>query len=249
LRVAVTRSRPQAGDLARTLRSLGADAFEMPTIRIEPAPDKREFYELVAYAHSYDWLIFTSPNGADGFFTAFYELYKDARSLGGVRIAVVGPATAARVRAHRFDVDLQPEKHLSAAITPALQKETTIENLKILLVRGESANRDLPNELTRLGAIVDEAIAYRTVPETGSHSGIARYLREGADIVTFTSASTAENFHALALPEKTSTVFASIGPVTSRAMRDLGMHVDVEARQHDIPGLVKAILDFRATRD
>ncbi len=247
-RIAVTRSQPGAGDLARTLRSLGADAFEMPTIRIEPAPDKREFYELVAYAHTYDWLVFTSPNGADAFFRAFYEIYKDARSLGGVRIAVVGPATADKVRANRFDVDLLPEKHVSTEIIPALQKENTVENLKILLVRGESANRDLPVELTRLGAIVDEAVAYRTLPESESNAGVARYRREGADLVTFTSASTALNFHSLGLPGKSGVRFASIGPVTSRALRDLGLPVDIEARRHDIPGLVKAILDFFGER-
>jgi uroporphyrinogen III methyltransferase/synthase len=245
MRIAVTRSQPRAGELAQILRSLGADAYEMPTIRIEPAPDKREFYELVAYAHTYDWLVFTSPNGADSFFAAFHELYKDARSLGGVRIASVGPGTSARIHANRFDVDLQPEKHISTEIIPALQKETTVENLKILLVRSESANRDLPNELTRLGAIVDEAVAYRTLPEADTNPGIARYGREGADLVTFTSASTASNFHALGLPEKPGVLFASIGPVTSRAMRDLGMRVDIEARSHDIPGLVNAILEFK----
>jgi uroporphyrinogen III methyltransferase / synthase len=243
-RIAVTRTRPQAGELTKKLRELGADAFEMPTIRIEPAPDKREFYELVAYTHTYDWLVFTSPNGAEAFFAAFYELYQDARSLGGVRIAVVGPATAAKVRENRFEVDLQPEKHLSTEILPALQKETTVENLKILLVRGESADRELPKALSRLGAIVDEAIAYRTVPENESNDGIDRFRREGADMVTFTSASTAENFKALGLPRHAETRFASIGPVTSKAMRDLGMTVDVEARSHDIPGLIDSIVEF-----
>lgn len=243
-RIAVTRTRPQAGELAKKLRELGADAFEMPTIRIEPAPDKREFYELVAYAHTYDWLVFTSPNGAEAFFKVFYELYKDARSLGGARIAVVGPATAARVRENRFEVDLQPEKHISTEIIPALQKETTVENLKILLVRGESADRALPKTLSKLGAIVDEAIAYRTVPENDSNDGVARFRREGADMVTFTSASTAENFKALGLPNHAATRFASIGPVTSKAMRGLGMTVDLEARSHDIPGLIDAIVEF-----
>jgi uroporphyrinogen III methyltransferase/synthase len=243
-RIAVTRTLPQAGELAAKLRELGADAFELPTIRIEPAPGKREFFELVAYAHSYDWLVFTSPNGADAFFQAFYELYKDARSIGGVRVAAIGPATAARVRANRFEVDLQPEKHLSMEILPALQKETTIDNLKILLVRGESADRDLPKALSRLGAIIDEAIAYRTVPETDANDGVARYRREGADMVTFTSASTAENFNALGLPKSTTARYASIGPVTSKAMRDLGMSVDVEARSHDTPGLIRALVDF-----
>ncbi len=244
-RIGVTRTRQQAGEMVQQLRALGADAFEMPTIRIESAPDKRAFYEAVAYAHSYDWLIFTSPNGADAFFNVFFELYKDARSLGGVRIAAIGPATAARVNAFRFQVDVQPEKYVAEEIISALQKETSIDNLKILLARAEGARDVLPRELTRLGAIIDEAVAYRTVPETEDASGgIRRYRESGADLVTFTSSSTAENFHALNLPPSEGVAYASIGPVTSNTMRELGMPVDVEAAVHDIPGLVDAIVKF-----
>jgi uroporphyrinogen III methyltransferase/synthase len=248
-RIGVTRTRQQAGEMVQQLRALGADAFEMPTIRIESAPDKRAFYEAVAYAHSYDWLIFTSPNGADAFFNVFFELYKDARSLGGVRIAAIGPATAARVNAFRFQVDVQPEKYVAEEIISALQKETSIDNLKILLARAEGARDVLPRELTRLGAIIDEAVAYRTVPETEDASGgIRRYRESGADLVTFTSSSTAENFHALNLPPREGVAYASIGPVTSNTMRELGMPVDVEAAVHDIPGLVDAIVKFFESR-
>ena len=94
-RIVVTRSSKQAGGLLQDLRDLGADAYPLPTIRIEPPKRKREFYDLVADAHTYDWLIFTSPNGVEAFFSAFYEIYRDARSIGGVRIAAIGPATAA----------------------------------------------------------------------------------------------------------------------------------------------------------
>ncbi len=244
-RIAVTRTRQQAGELVNRLRELGADAFEMPTIRIEPAPNKREFYESVAYAHGYDWLIFTSPNGVDAFFHAFFEIYRDARDLGGVRIAAIGPATAARVNAFRFQVDVQPEKYVAEEIITALQKETSLDNVKILLARAEGARDVLPKELSRLGAIIDEAIAYRTVPETSDDSGgIERYRTEGADMVTFTSSSTAENFHALQLPPCDGVKFASIGPVTSKTMHELKMPVDVEAKVHDIPGLVAGILEF-----
>ena len=249
-RIAVTRSRRQAGELVGRLRALGADAFEMPMIRIEPAPDKREFYELVAYCHSYDWLIFTSANGVDAFFKAFYEMYHDARDIGGVRIAAIGPATAARVREFRLHVDLQPEKYVAEEIIKALQKETSVENLKILLARAESARDVLPKELSRLGAIVDEAIAYRTVPETEDVSGgLRRYREEGADMVTFTSSSTAENFHALNLPVPPGVCHASIGPITSKTMSRLGMPVDLESKVHDIPGLVSAIVKFYGKSD
>ena len=244
-RIAVTRTRQQAGEVVSRLRELGADAFEMSTIRIEQAPNKREFYESVAYAHGYDWLIFTSPNGVDAFFKAFYEIYRDARDLGGVRIAAIGPATTARVNFFRFTVDAQPEKYVAEEIIVALQKETSIDNLRILLARAEGARDVLPKELTKLGAIVDEAIAYRTVPETDDSSGgVERYRKEGADMVTFTSSSTAENFHALALPPHDGVEFASIGPVTSRTMQDLKMPVALEATTHDIPGLIDAILGF-----
>ncbi|HEY8903028.1 MAG TPA: uroporphyrinogen-III C-methyltransferase, partial [Chthoniobacterales bacterium] len=243
-RIAVTRTRQQAGVLIDALRALGADAYELPTIRIEPPKNKREFYELVKDAHTYDWVIFTSPNGVDAFFEAFYALYKDARSIGGVRVAAIGPATAERVRHYRLDVDLQPEKYVAEEIIKSLQEETTVENLKILLARAENAREVLATELTRLGAIVDEAIAYRTVPETDDVAGgIARFREEGADVVTFTSSSTAENFVALKLPLPEHLKTASIGPITSATMRKLGLDVDIEASVHDIPGLVQAIRD------
>jgi len=241
-RIAVTRTRKQAGELVERLRALGADAYELPTIRIEPAPNKREFYQLVSDAHQYDWLVFTSPNGVEAFFEVFYTLFKDARSLGGVRIAAIGPATAAKVRGYRFEVDLQPEKYVAEEIVKAFQTETTVDNLKILLARAEGARDVLATELTRLGAIVDEAVAYRTVPETDDVAGgIARFREEGADVITFTSSSTAENFVALKLPLPAELKTASIGPITSATMRKLGLDVDIESEVHDIPGLVEAI--------
>jgi len=246
-KIAVTRTRQQAGELVAGLRALGADAYEMPTIRIEPAPDKREFYETVAYSHGYDWIVFTSPNGVDAFFKAFFEMYHDARDLGAARIAAIGPATAARVRSFHLQVDVQPEKYVAEEVVKALQQETSVENLKILLPRAEGAREVLSEELTRLGAIVDDIAAYRTVPETGDASGgIRRYREEGADLITFTSSSTAENFHALNLPPHPGVCHASIGPVTSQTLKKLGLPVDVEAKLHDIPGLIAAIVGFFA---
>ena len=249
-RIAVTRTRHQAGDLVSRLRALGAEAFEMPTIRFEPAPDKRAFYEVVAYSHGYEWIVFTSANGVDAFFKAFFEIYHDARDLGAARIAAVGPETAARVRSFHLQVDAQAEKFVGEEIVKALQKEGSVENLKILLARAEGARDVLAAELTRLGAIVDDVPAYRTVPETEDVcGGIRRFRDEGADLVAFTSSSTAENFQMLKLPSPPGLCHASIGPVTSRTMRKLGMSVDVEAAAHDISGLVSAIVKFYAGQD
>ena len=101
--------------------------------------------------------------------------------------------------------------------------------------------------LTALGAIVDEAIAYRTMPETTDVTGgMAKFKQEGADLIIFTSSSAAENFMALHLPLPAGLKTASIGPITTQTMRGLGLRVDVEAKQHDVPGLLSAIRNYWA---
>jgi uroporphyrinogen III methyltransferase/synthase len=247
-RIVVTRTRKQAGVLSQKLRELGADVMEIPTIRIEPPTDLRAFAELVQDAHGYDWIVFTSVNGVDAFFDLFYKLYDDAREIGAAKIAAIGPATAQRVRDFHFHVELQPEEFVAEAVVREFKKLGDVENLRILLARAEQARDVLPKSLSALGAIVDEGFAYRTVMETRDITGAReRFSREGADLITFTSSSTVENFMALNLPLPEGIKVASIGPITSRTVRQAGLKVDVEARRHDIDGLVEAVRKFFAT--
>jgi uroporphyrinogen III methyltransferase / synthase len=244
-RIVVTRTRKQASALSNKLRALGAHVIELPTIRIEPPTDLRAFAELVQDAHAYDWIVFTSANGVEAFFEFFFKLYDDAREIGAARIAAIGPATAQRVKDFHLHVDLQPEEFVAEAVVREFQKQGDVENLRILLVRAEKARDVLPKQLSALGAIVDEGFAYRTVPETGDVTGARRQLlEEGADLITFTSSSTVENFLALGLPWPKGMQVASIGPITSKTARDHGLNIDVEARRHDIDGLVQAIRNF-----
>ena len=246
-RIVVTRTRKQASVLSNKLRALGAHVIELPTIRTEPPSDLREFAELVQEAHMYDWVVFTSANGVDAFFDVFFKLYDDAREIGGARVAAIGPATAQRVKDFHLHVDLQPEEFVAEAVVKEFKKQESIENLRLLLVRAEKARDVLPKELSGAGAIVDEAFAYRTVPETRDTSGARRQLaQEGTDFITFTTSSTVENFLALGLPWPKGMRIASIGPVTSKTARDQGLKVDVEARRHDIDGLVQAIRELFA---
>jgi uroporphyrinogen III methyltransferase/synthase len=248
-RIVVTRTRRQAGVLTEQLRDLGADVIELPTIRIEPPTDLRAFAELVQDAHAYDWIVFTSPNGVNAFFELFYKLYDDAREIGGARIAAIGRATAQRIKDFRIHVDLQPEEFVAESLVREFRKEGGIENLRVLIARAEQARDLLPKELSALGAIVDEGFAYRTVPETRDDIGARRrLLEEGADLITFTSSSTVENFLALGLPWPAKMRIASIGPITSKTARDRGLEVSVEALRHDIPGLVEAIRKFFSER-
>ena len=244
-RIVVTRTRKQAGALTSQLRGLGADVIELPTIRIEPPTDLREFAELVQDAHMYDWIVFTSPNGVDAFFEIFFKLYNDAREIGAAKIAAIGPATAQRVRDFHLHVDLQPEEFVAEAVVKEFQKQGGVENLRILLARAEKARDVLPKELSKLGAIVDEGFAYRTVPETRDITGARqRLLDEGADLITFTSSSTVENFLGLGLAWPRGMAVASIGPITSKTARDNGLKVEIEAKRHDISGLVDAICKY-----
>jgi uroporphyrinogen III methyltransferase / synthase len=248
-RIVVTRTWKQAGALSDQLRDLGAEVIELPTIRIEPPSDLRAFAELVQDAHGYDWIVFTSPNGVTAFFAMFYKLYDDARDLGGARIAAIGPATAQRVRDFRLKVDLQPDEFVAEAVVREFKKGGDIENLRILIARAEEARDLLTRELGAMGAIVDVAIAYRTVAEANDRTKArSRLAEEGADMITFTSSSTVENFLALGLPWPPGMQVASIGPITSQTARDRGLSIGVEAARHDIPGLVDAIRRFFGRR-
>ena len=246
-RIVVTRTRKQASELSNQLRALGAEVVELPTIRIEPPTELREFAELVQDAHSYDWIIFTSPNGVEAFFEMFFKLYDDVREIGASRIAAIGPATAQRVKDYHVHVDLQPAEFIAEAIVREFIKQGGVENLRILIARAEKARDVLPKKLSGLGAIVDEGFAYRTVPETRDATGARRrLLEEGADLITFTSSSTVENFLALGVPWPKGMQVASIGPITSKTARDHGLKIGVEARRHDVEGLVEAIRNFFA---
>ena len=247
-KIVVTRTRKQAGALSAKLRALGADVDEIPTIRIDPPDDLLGFGRLVQEAHTYDWLLFTSPNGVDAFFDLFFKIYKDARSLGGVRIAAVGPGTAKKIAEYHFDTDLIPTVNTAEGLLEALTKDHDMDNQTYLWVRPKDARMALSEGLEKKGAIVDHGIAYQTVPETGDPTGgIERFKKDGADLITFTSASTVEHFLDLGLPLPEELKIASIGPITSAAIKEEGLEPDVEAAENNIPGLVDAILGFYAT--
>ena len=249
-RVVVTRTREQASQLSKQLADLGAEILEIPTIKIVPPTDDRrqDLVDALLELNSYDWLVFTSPNGVTAFFDIFFKRFQDLRDIGGVRIAAIGPATAAKLKEIHLQVDLMPDEAIGSKIAAAFEKFETVENLKICLLRAEVANPDLPKALEEHGAIVDDIAVYKTVAETEdpTHTA-AKFLEGGADWITFTSASTAEHFHArFDLPKVVKTFpqlkLASIGPETSKAIRALGLEPTVEAKEHTIGGLVKTIL-------
>ena len=251
-RIVVTRAKEQAGQLSLKLRDLGADVLEVPTIRIEAPKDRQALVDALLELNSYDWLVFTSPNGVAAFFEYFFRQFHDMRDIGGARIAAVGPTTAKKLKELHLQVDLMPDEALAANIAEAFRENGSVENLKICLLRAEVANRELPAALEAMGAIVDDIACYRTVAETDDPTGASeKLLSSGADWVLFTSGSTAEHFHhRFALPALMKKFpdlkVGSIGPETSKTLTALGVKPAFEAKEHTLDGLVAAL--EKATR-
>jgi uroporphyrinogen III methyltransferase/synthase len=249
-RVVVTRARHQANALSRKLREQGAEVLEVPTIRFEPPTRRQDVVDAMLELNSYDWLVFTSPNGVTMFFDYFFRRFHDLRDIGGARIAAVGPATANKLKELHLQVDLMPDEAVAASIAEAFADYETIENLKICLLRAEVANRELPEALESLGAIVDDIACYKTVPEAEDASGAAVSLKEtGADWVLFSSGSTVEHFNARfdlpgLLKRFPRMKTASIGPETSKALAELALRPTIEAKEHTADGLVEAVIGW-----
>jgi uroporphyrinogen III methyltransferase / synthase len=231
--IAVTRARAQASALAARLRELGAEVVEAPAIRIEPLP--AEVPDLSAY----DLVCITSPNGAH----ELLRRVRDARALAGPAIAVIGPGTARALREHGIEADVVPERSVAEGLVEALAPLTV---RRALIARAEEGRDVLPDALRERGAHVDVLALYRTVAEPLDDRARAAAL--GADLATFTSASSARFFHQAA-GTLDGPRLVSIGPATSAALRELGFEPAVEAVDHTPDGLVAALLaDATGTR-
>jgi uroporphyrinogen III methyltransferase/synthase len=244
-RVVVTRARAQAGELVERLAALGAATVEVPAIEIvDPEDGGTALAAAVERLADYDWLVLTSPNGARRLLDALDRAGRDARALGGVRLATIGPGTAAALAEARLVPDLVPSRYVAESLLdsfpdpPAAGAEG--ERGRVLLVRAAVARDVLPAGLAARGWDVDVVDAYRSEPVPLSDAQ-AKALAD-AEIVTFTSSSTVTNLVAAAEGRPLPPVVAAIGPVTAATARDHGLAVAVEAEVHTIDGLVDALL-------
>jgi uroporphyrinogen III methyltransferase/synthase len=243
-RVAVTRARAQASTLAARLSNLGAEVIELPSIRIEPRLDSREAREAVSRlaAGRYDLVCLTSPNGARLLLEALSRDGLDASALTSVTIAAIGPGTAEALAEGGVEVEVVPERSIAESLAQELV-ERGVEGKRVLVARASEARELLPESLEKAGAAVDVVSLYDTVREDLSDDSVAALV--DVDYVTFTSSSTVRYFvEALGGVERFpgAARLVSIGPVTSATARELGLRVDAEAEQHDIDGLVSALV-------
>jgi uroporphyrinogen III methyltransferase/synthase len=248
-RIVVTRARQQASDLVRLLSAQGAECIEYPTIKIMPPQDAAPLKQAVENLAAYDWIVFTSVNGVIYFFEQLFASGKDVRALGRMQTAAIGPATAARLLEYGLNSDIVPDNYRAESVVEAFGK-VKLKGKKILLPRAAEARPVLPQELKKMGAIVDEIPAYETLKAVDTADDLVRQLEDNyIDLITFTSSSTVKNFKAL-LPAENfrqliqGVTIASIGPITTDTATKLGFDVHVTAETYTIPGLVDAILQF-----
>ncbi len=243
-RVLVTRSRHQASALASLLEAEGAEAVEMPTIAIRetagPAEARRVVDELAR--GGYAWTLFTSANAVDILLRHVDGAGRDARAFR-CRIGAIGPGTAEALAARGLRADLVPERFVAEGLIEALKGEE-LAGCRVLLPRAGGARETLPEGLRARGAQVDVLELYRAEPPEPDPAVLAA-LRDGAiDIVTFASSSTVRNLARMLGGDLTPlrrALVASIGPITSAAVREHGVAVDVEAAEHTMAGLVRAL--------
>ena len=243
-RVLVTRSRHQASVLSKLLAEHGADPIEMPTIQIEPMSDYNELDEAISNLESYDWIVFTSVNGVDIFFQQLQATGMDSRAFKGVEVCAIGPATADSLEERGIRADFIPSKYAAAEIVSGFS-ERDVTSAAFLLPRAEIASQELVEGLINLGAKVHQIATYRTITATKVASKATDLLAAGEiDVITFTSSSTVRGFMSIVGSEcegLSKATVACIGPVTAATAEELGIRVDIVAKDYTIPGLVAAI--------
>ena len=276
IRVLVGRARHQAGALSGELRKHGAQVLEIPFIEIRKPRSFRPLDSGLKNLDTYDWLILTSVNGVEAMWARIEKAMRRSttselpwksglsgprssrRSLRalapGLRIAAIGPATKKAIEQRGVKVDVMPKEYIAESVVSSL--EGKVIGKRVLLVRAKVARDVIPRELGKAGAHVNVVEAYETVVPESSRRRLQTALanpRKRPNVVTFTSSSTVKNFvELLGTGRKTKLLddvqTASIGPVTSATLRELGLPVDIAAREFTIPGLVTAIIDVITSR-
>lgn len=247
-RVLITRTRQQASELAARLEALGAETILVPTIELAEPRSWCALDAALACLRSYDWLLFTSANAVEFFVRRRKQL---GLATEPKRIAVVGPATAKAVAASGLAADvspvLVPPRYVAESLAESLIGEGPQAGVRYLLVRAEEARDVLLEMLEAAGAEVTIAAAYANRTPAGTVAALQHAFAEGFEAITFTSSSTARNLVALVegagLKISADVVLASIGPVTSATLRELGYEPTLEAREATVAALVEAVAD------
>jgi uroporphyrinogen-III synthase len=251
--ILVTRSAGQSSQFAQMLIEEGASVIEMPALEIGQPSSWEGLDSAIADISSFDWLILTSTNGVEYFLERLFAQGRDARSLKGLKIAVVGEKTAQCLVQRGLRADYVPPNFVADSLIENFPEELT--NKKILFPRVESGGREiLVKELSTKGAEITEVAAYQSCCPNNIPPSAELALQSGTvDVITFASSKTVQFFCQLAAKifgdnsinnYLEAVCIASIGPQTSKSCHELIGHVDVEAVEYTLPGLKQALIEW-----
>lgn len=243
--IVVTRDENGNADFAAKIARRGGNPIAFATIKIEPLTQTNKFPEALAEVCGFDWVIFTSANGVTIFFDCLQSSGKDGRVFSSAKIAVIGSETAAKLGEFGIKPDFVPSVFTGKELAKQLIRYTNLKGKKVLLLRSKLASNKLVELLEQAGAEVRDEAVYTTVTKRGECGWLAEKISKNEiDWLTFASPSSVRGFFEQIAAEvvKSSNVkMASIGPVTSKQLENLGAEVDVQASEHTIDGLLDAI--------
>ncbi len=247
-RILVTRARKQASRFIESLRELGADPISLPTIEVVPPPSFELLDNALREVQLFDWIIFTSVNGVDAFFSRMKKLKMDIRSLSGISLSAIGPQTANSIEKLGLFTEVVPSDYRAEGLIEELSKRE-INGSNIMIPRALEARPILVEGLLELGAKVKEIPVYKTVCPENSKEKLKGIMEDRIDLITFTASSTVKNLYALSdksgLIERLREVpVACIGPITANTAKELGFNVIIQPEEYTIPALTNAIKDY-----
>lgn len=249
-RVVVTRPRAQAADFIDRLTTAGADVVPCPSIEIVPPSSFEALDAAINRIEEYDWLVFTSTNGVEIFFTRLATLGRDVRALHRARLAAVGPQTARALENRGLMVDVVPAEFRAEGVAEEMRR-AGVAGARVLLPRAAGAREILPVMLREAEACVEEVASYDTALPRGGGDAVRHLLEAGAvDLVTFTSSSTVRNFLALlgenAVELLRRARIGCIGPITADTARAAGLTVDIQPSAYTVAALAEEIVNYFA---
>jgi uroporphyrinogen III methyltransferase/synthase len=246
-RVLVTRPRRQAGELAAALQDLGAEVLFQPAIEIGPPDDWSPVDRAVRELDHYDWLVFASANGVRAFLDRLLET-RDLRALGRAKLAAIGSGTAEELARYRLRADLVPDEHRAEALAQALCAGANAGS-SFLLLRASRGREVLAEALAASGTQVDQVVVYTSRDVARADAEVLALLDAGKiDWITVTSSAIARSLAAIFGQRLRTSKLASISPVTSATLAELGYPVAAEATPYTMGGVVEAICRAETTR-
>jgi len=246
-RVMVTRPAEQIGTVADQLSELGAEVIVQPAIRISDPPDWQPVDDALERLDKYDWLVFSSVNGVRYLLRRLMASQADLRRLGGVRLAAIGPGTADALAEFHLKADVVPQEYRAESLASDLTTEA--RGKRFLLARASRGREVLAQQLRSAGGLVDQVVVYSSSDPASPDEEVKKRLASGRiDWVLVTSSAIARSLVTMFGPDLRKASLASISPITSATLRELGHEPAVEAQSYTMTGVIEAVLRAAVVR-